>query len=103
MIGYQCNNCYDCLQCLFYIGCGQCWSIDGNWKLTFPHCMYPVETAIPGLPDINYPDVCRSQPITSKHAFCDMHHEIAIKNKVPIDIRGFIHYCGGKVMIGKLL
>ena len=66
--------------------------------------MYPVETAIiPGLPDVNYPDVCQSQPITSKHAFCDMHHEVATKSKIPTDIRVFIHYCGGKVMIGKLL
>ena len=23
-----------------YIGCGKCWSMDGNWKLMFPHCMY---------------------------------------------------------------
>lgn len=84
-------------------GCGQCWSIDGNWKLTFPHCMFPIETTIPGLPEANYPDVCQGQPKTSKHAFCEVHHDVATKIKIPTDIRGFIHYCGGKAMIGKLV
>lgn len=76
--------------------------MDGNWKLTFPHCMYPVETVVPGLPGVNYPDVCQGQPISSKHAFCSQHHEVAIKAEVPTDIHGFIHYCGGQAKIGTL-
>jgi hypothetical protein len=23
-------------------GCGLAWAVDGNWKLTFPVCMFPV-------------------------------------------------------------
>lgn len=29
-------------------GCGRCWSIDGNWKITFPHCMFPVSIDFQG-------------------------------------------------------
>ena len=32
-----------------FLGCGQCWSIDGNWKLGFTHCMCPVTTKLEGL------------------------------------------------------
>ena len=74
--------------------------MDGNWKLTFPHCMYPIETTVPGLPGINYPDVCENQPVSSKHAFCSMHHKVATEKKVPTDIQGFIRYCGGKAKLG---
>ena len=77
--------------------------MDGNWKLTFPQCMYPIETIIPGLAGINYPDVCQGLPITSKHAFCNAHHEVATEKKVPTDVRGFIDYCGGKVKFGTYL
>ena len=77
--------------------------MDGNWKLTFPHCMYPIETIIPGLAGINYPDACQGQPITSKQAFCNVHHEVATEKKVPTDVRGFIDYCGGKVKFGTYL
>lgn len=30
-----------------YTGCGRFWSIDGNWKIRYPVCMYfvPKETA----------------------------------------------------------
>ena len=69
----------------------------------FPHCMYPVETIVPGLPGLNYPDVCQNQPLTSKHAFCEYHNSLAIDKKIPTDIKGFIHYCGGNVEISKSL
>ena len=85
-----------------YTGCGKCWSMDGNWKLMFPHCMYPVETIVPGLPGLNYPDVCQNQPLTSKHAFCKHHHAIASEMKIPTDVKGFIQYCGGIAEISKL-
>jgi len=35
--------------------------MDGNWILMFPHCMFPVETNVPGLPGLNYPDVYQNQ------------------------------------------
>jgi len=76
--------------------------MDGNWKLTFPHCMYPLETIVPELPGVNYPDVCQCQPMTSKHAFCSVHHEVVVQKKIPTDICGFINYCGGNAKIGTL-
>ena len=62
-------------------GCGQCWTMDGNWKITFPHCMYPVEFTIPGLPGISYPDVCQGQPLSTKQAFCRLHQDLAQQKK----------------------
>ena len=53
-------------------GCGECWSIDGNWKLCFTHCIYPVEVNIPGIA-VNFPDICSKEPINSKSAFCKEH------------------------------
>ena len=77
--------------------------MDGNWKLTFPHCMFPIQTIVPGLSGVNYPDVCQNQPMTSKHAFCKVHYEVAIEKKIPTDIKGFVQYCGGKPMVGRLM
>ena len=74
--------------------------MDGNWKLMFPHCMYPVEVIIPGLPGLRHPAVCDKQPKSSKLAFCSNHHEIAIKKHVPTDVRDFIKYCGGSAKFG---
>ena len=74
-------------------GCGKCWSIDGNWKLCFTHCMYPVEVNIPGIA-VNFPDVCSKEPINSKSAFCKEHHMLAIEKKCPTDVRGFLKFCG---------
>ena len=32
------------------IGCDHCFSMDGNWKLCFTHCMFPVTAGVMGLP-----------------------------------------------------
>jgi len=64
--------------------------------------MYPVEIVVPGLPGINYPDVCQNQPLTPKHAFCKGHHTTAIEKKILTDVKGFIQYCGGKAETSKL-
>ncbi len=52
-----------------FLGCGTCYSIDGNWKLCFPHCMFPVKAGLPGLPNLNFPDVCIEQ-LNPGLAFC---------------------------------
>ncbi len=37
--------------------------LDGNWKLCYAHCMFPVKVEIPGYEEeINYPDVCPRNP-----------------------------------------
>ena len=80
-------------QCHFFsnthAGCGKCWAIDGNWKLTFPHCMFPVTTCIPGMSKINFPNVCTKQP-KGNSAFCCEHHEVALSKSVPTDVRKFL-------------
>ena len=81
-------------------GCGQCWTMDGNWKITFPHCMYPVEFTLPGLPGISYPDVCQGQPLSTKQAFCRLHQDLAQQKNIPTDVRGFIKYCKGEAELG---
>ena len=75
-------------------GCGRCYAVDGNWKLTFPHCMFPVKTSI-GLPGVNFPDVCPQQP-KGNHAFCSHHMVIAESRKYPTSVKEFLHYCGAK-------
>ena len=77
-----------------YLGCGKCWSVDGNWKINFPHCMFPMKVSIPTLPLINLPDVCCNQPINSESAFCQTHHDLAINKGYPTKARDFIKYCG---------
>ena len=73
---------HDCL----CTGCGRCWAIDGNWKLIFPHCMFPVSNSIPGMPRVNFPNVCTKQPL-GRSAFCREHHTIALSKNFPTEIR----------------
>ncbi|CAB4029260.1 Hypothetical predicted protein, partial [Paramuricea clavata] len=76
-------------------GCSNFVSMDGIWKLRFPHCMYPVKTTISGLPTVNYPDICPKEPISRTSAFCKEHCEIATTKGVPTELRKFLHkYCG---------
>ena len=81
-----------------HVGCGQCWSIDGNWKLIFPHCMYPVKMKIPGLEGINTPDVCFNQPEASNTPFCSTHKRLAMQKQIPTDMKGFMKYCNGSAL-----
>lgn len=67
--------------------------MDGNWKLTFPHCMFPVKAGLPGLPALNMPDVCTEQ-LLPKSAFCVKHFEVAESKGYPTTIREFLKYCG---------
>ncbi len=52
-----------------HAGCEFCYSLDGNWKLIFPHCLFPVKATLPGLPTLNMPNVCTEQ-LKPKSAFC---------------------------------
>ena len=75
--------------CIAYVGCGHCWSIDGNWKLSFPVCKYPVKTVVSGIPHLNYPDVCVNQPVPH-HAFCAEHCDAAAKEGIPTKLQDYI-------------
>ena len=56
----------------YYIGCGRCWTLEGNWNLGFVHCMYPVVTKVIGVQWFNYPNVCTEEALLNS-AFCSKH------------------------------
>ena len=81
------------LQCIF-TGRGRIWSIDGNWKIRYPVCMYPVPkntAAFEGNP--RYVDTCPNSPAYGK-AFCEDHCLVASAQSIPVDLRGFLSYKG---------
>ena len=86
----------------FILGCGKCWAIDGNWKLCFPHCMFPVVCKVPNLPLLKFPSVCTSQP-KSKSAFCVAHYSKAEQLGYPTDVKGFLRFCGAQKTAGKYI
>ena len=80
------------LQCL---GCQNFVSMDGIWKLRFPHCMYPVTAEVDGFKSLNYPNVCTNSPASQGSAFCSEHCITAENNGVPTGLRNFLSdYCG---------
>ena len=84
-----------CWLSLFFAGCANFTSMDGIWKLRFPHCMYPVETTVAGFEALNYPDVCTNAPYGKGSAFCAEHCLTAQKREIPTNLREFLHqYCG---------
>ena len=72
-------------------GCGKCYTVDGNWKLTFPHCMFPVKSKLQ-LAGINFADVCPSEPC-GMQAFCEQHKSLAENRGYPTSVSGFSKYC----------
>jgi hypothetical protein len=85
------------LFCLIYsTGCGRLYVMDGNWKLCYAHCMFPVLVKIAGYEkEINYPNICPQSP-QYQSAFCERHHNI-VKNKgMPTDLKQFLLYCRNK-------
>ena len=54
---YRLNDDYIYIYNMLITGCGKSFAFDGNWKLTFPHCMFPVKcsTLLSGL---NTPNIC---------------------------------------------
>ena len=82
-----------------YSGCGHCWSMDENWKLRFPHCMFPVSSSVPNLPNVRFPNVC-PEPLKPKSAFCIQHYSKAQTLGYPTDVKGFLSYCGAAKTAG---
>ena len=76
-------------------GCNNFISMDGIWKLRFPHCMYPVKTTVAGFEALNFPDVCTNAPYGKGSAFCEDHCRTAAESGVPTSLRDFLReYCG---------
>ena len=89
-----------CLHLSIYIGCEWNYAIDGNWKICFPHCMFPVHTALPGVPGLNLPNVCPEQP-HGRTVFCPSHLELAKERGYKTDLRGFVAQCGASSVAGE--
>ena len=71
-----------------HAGCGTCYALDGNWKLCFAHCQFPTVSTIPGIPQLNFPNVCPEEP-EGKFAFCTSHMKVAAERGYCTDVRGF--------------
>ena len=61
------------------------WSLDGNWKLTYPICMYQVPKNVPFGGTLQYVSSCPKQPVPNM-AFCVEHCEMARKQKIPSEL-----------------
>lgn len=77
-----------------YIGCGTLFSIDGNWKLCYPVCMYSVPKTVSGFKGkLSYVDTCPNAPLMGK-AFCAHHCTMAEEQGKPTGLRQFLKFCG---------
>ena len=77
------------------LGCQNFTSMDGIWKLRFPHCMWPVKSEVCGVPHVNFPNVCTEEPSNPDSAFCEKHFTVAQERGVPTRLREFVHdFCG---------
>ena len=74
------------------LGCGRCWTFDGNWKLAFTHC---IQYALV-LRDSStyYPDVCTEKPKHGK-AFCHHHCDVTESNHIPYDLKENLKFKSG--------
>ena len=60
-----------CSKEFLHTGCGRLFSIDGNWKLSYPICMYRVPKEITGFEgNLKYVDSCPNSPMHGM-AFCE--------------------------------
>ena len=76
-----------------HAGCGTLWSLDGNWKLSYPVCMFKVARygqAFQG--KLKYVSSCSREPIHGL-AFCEEHCADADKLNIPKTLRGYIKHC----------
>ena len=72
-------------------GCGTLWSLDGNWKLTYPICMYQVPKSVPFGRTLQYVHSCPKQPAPNM-AFCVEHCEMAKKQQLPTELHDYLKY-----------
>ena len=74
--------------------CGTLFSIDGNWKLNYPICMYQAPKDVSGFDrKLNYISSCSNGPLPGK-AFCLHHCAVVEKEGIPTGLREFLQFCG---------
>ena len=94
IIFWLATDMYIRLVCASYCtGCGLVWAVDGNWKLTFPVCMFPVKATHLGIHGLHVPNVCPEQP-SGNTPFCKEHLIVAQQRGYPCNVKEFLIYCG---------
>ena len=75
-----------------HLGCGRLYSIDGNWKLCYPHCMWRVPMEVQGFNGcLQYVDSCPNEPQPGQ-TLCSQHCEVAASNGVPTLLKEYTAY-----------
>lgn len=80
-----------------FIGCGKCWAFDGNWKLTFAHCVFPVQNSAAAI-KLSLPNVCPEEP-KGNNAFCARHCTIVEGQGIPTKLKDFLAFSHVEGMI----
>ena len=71
-------------------------SIDGNWKICYPHCMWQPSMTVSGFSGaLKYVSACPNQPEVGK-VFCSEHCQCASTQGVPTSLQEFIKYSKGR-------
>ena len=74
---------------IVYIGCGSLYSIDGNWKICYPHCMWKVPSEVSGFKgQLKYVDCCPNETEPTK-AFCQQHCKEAELQGIPTSLKEY--------------
>ena len=82
-----------------YLGCGTLWACDGNWKLSYPVCMFDVPKEVTGFSgQLNYVNTCPNQPEPGK-AFCSEHIEVCKDKDIPTAIKAYKQYKKGTIFL----
>ena len=73
-------------------GCGKLYSIDGNWKICYPHCMWKIPMEPQGFNGgLNYVNCCPNEPEPGK-ALCK-HHCIEVEERgIPCGLKDYSQY-----------
>ena len=86
---YILSSLYMQLKICACIGCGSLYSIDGNWKICYPHCMWRVPSEVSGFEgQLKYVDCCPNEPESTK-AFCHQHCEEAKLQGIPTSLKEY--------------
>lgn len=64
------------------IGCGEVFSMDGNWKLTYPICMHREQKNVSGFGEsLKYVDACPNQPLHGHDKCYEHHYDQTVKER----------------------
>lgn len=97
--GVQFQWTYNYLYIVFgYLGCGTLWACDGNWKFSYPVCMFDVPKEVTGFSgQLNYVNTCPNQPEHGK-AFCSEHIEVCKNIDIPTALKAYKQYKKGIIV-----